>query len=191
MKSYENKFLIVKPHVILTEVIDPVIFALDEYFKQANIRASVTSGLRKPEDQLRIIRGELTRRDLAQYYQEAFDLITGKTIYEGVEVYNWAPGWSKLLSVGFIVNPPFAAKCLMDYYRPGSSENKKGQYIGQSPHTKGMAFDIGGGSDGLDNELSVLKSAMPKITGLKGYLLERNNNCLHVDCWDWTIIRLK
>lgn len=185
MKSLENKWLIVKPSVILTEHIDPVIFALDENFKQANLRAYVTSGLRKPEDQLRIIRNELTRRDLAQHYQDVFDLITSKTVYEGEEVYSWQVGWSKLLSVGFIVNPPYAARCLMDYYRPGSSENKKGQIIGQSPHTKGTAFDISGGVDGLVNELNVIKSA--KNIGLKGYLLERNQNCLHVDCWDRSV----
>lgn len=189
MKSHENKWLIVRPHVILTEQIDPVILALDENFKKANLRSYVTSGLRKPEDQLRIIQGELTRRGLAQHYQEAFDLITGKTKYEGVEVYNWQVGWSKLLSVGFIVNPPYAAKCLTDYYRPGSSENKKGQFIGQSPHTKGTAFDIGGGQDGLDNELAIVRSA--KIAGLKGYLLERNQNCLHVDCFDLDVERFK
>lgn len=189
MNSHENKWLIVKPHVILTEYIDPVIFGLDDGFKQANLRSYVSSGLRTPEDQLRIIRNELTRRNLAQYYQEAFDLITSKTIYEGVEVYGWQVGWSKLLSVGFIVNPPFAAKCLMDYFRPGSSENKKGQFIKQSPHTKGTAFDIGGGADGLDNELNVVRSS--KILGLKGFLLERNNNCLHVDCWDSSISRLR
>jgi len=32
------------------------------------------------------------------------------------------------------------------------------------------------------NELEVIKSAMGKVKGLKGYLLERKQNCLHVDC---------
>ena len=69
----------------------------------------------------------------------------------------------------------------MDYFRPGSISNSKGRVIGQSPHTSGRAFDIGGGPDGLGNELRVIESAMGKVKGLKGFLLERNQNCLHVD----------
>lgn len=181
MKSDGNKWLIIKTGVVLTEHIDPVIFALDDFFMDANLKAYVTSGLRRPEDQLRIIRNELNRRGLSQYYQDAHREISYKTTYEGEEVYGWAPGWSKLLSVGFIVNPPYPAKCLMDYFRPGSDENRKGKIIGDSPHTRGTAFDIGGGSDGLTNELTIVQGAIGHIKGLKGYLLERNQNCLHCD----------
>jgi len=181
MKSTDNKWLILKPNVILTEHIDPVIHALDEYFEAANLKAYVTSGLRNSEDQLRIIRTELTRRGLAGEYQDAFEPISNKIQYEGEEVYSWQPSWSKLLSLGFVCNPPYSAKCLMDYFRPGSISNSKGRVIGQSPHTSGRAFDIGGGPDGLGNELRVMESAMGKVKGLKGFLLERNQNCLHID----------
>jgi len=176
-----NKFLLLKKNVVLTEHITPVIDALDEYFEKANLTAWVTSGFRNPQDQLRIIRQELNRRDLSQYYQEAFDDIGKKIQYEGEEVFAWQPGWSKLLSVGFIVNPPYPAKVLMDYFRPGSSENRKGKIIGDSPHTRGFAFDIGGGPDGVTNEAKVIQGAMGKVKGLKGYLIERNNNAIHVD----------
>lgn len=178
-----NRFLLIKDGVILTEHIRPVISALDEYFEKANVTAWVTSGLRRPEDQLRIIRNELNRRGLSQYYQDAFEDIGKKITFEGEEVYGWQPGWSKLLSVGFIVNPPYPAKCLMDYFRPGSDENRKGKIIGDSPHTRGTAFDISGGADGLKNETEVVHKAMGKVKGLKGYLIERNQNCLHVDCY--------
>ena len=181
MKATENKWLLLKPNVILTEHINPVIADLDKYFEVANLKAYVTSGLRNSEDQLRIIRTELTRRGLAGDYQEAFEPISNKIQYEGEEVYAWQPSWSKLLSLGFVVNPPFSAKCLMDYFRPGSISNSKGRVIGQSPHTSGRAFDIGGGPDGLGNELRVIESAMGKVKGLKGFLLERNQNCLHID----------
>lgn len=187
MRSHDNKWLVVNKGVILTEHIDPVIFALDAYFKTANLKSFVTSGLRTPEDQIRIIRNAIINNRLADQYDSVFDDLNGKTIFEGEEVYNWQPGWSKLLNIGFIVNPPYAAKCLMDYYRPGSSENKKGQIIGQSPHTRGTAFDIGGGPNGLSDEIGIIKSSTSHITGLKGYLLERNNNCLHVDTWDLDI----
>jgi hypothetical protein len=180
-KSPSNKFLTLNPGVVLTEHIDPVIHDLDKEFIAAGLRAKVTSGLRDPASQLRIIRTALVNNRLAGDYEEAFDDISGKFIWEGQEVYNWQPGWSKLLNVGFIVNPPFTAKCLMDYYRPGSTENKKGQLIGASPHFRGAAFDIGGGADGINQEAAVIKGAMGKVKGLKVYLFERNQNAIHID----------
>lgn len=178
----KNRFLLVKENVILTEHITPVIEGLDPFFQEANLTAWVTSGLRTPHDQLRIIRRELNRRQLSHLYQEAFEDIGVKIQWEGKEVYGWQPGWSKLLSMGFVVNPPIAAEALMDYFRPGSTENKKGKIIGDSPHTRGTAFDIGGGPDGVTKEALVMRSAVGKVPGLKGYLIERNNNAIHVDC---------
>lgn len=177
-----NKFLLVKDGVVLTEHITPVIERLDPFFEAHKLTAWVTSGLRRPEDQLRIIRNELNKRQLSQHYQEAFEDIGNKTQWEGKEVYAWQPAWSKLLSLGFIVNPPYPAEALMDYFRPGSDENKKGKIIGDSPHTRGTAFDIGGGKDGVQNEALVMRAAMGNVRGLKGYLIERNNNAIHVDC---------
>lgn len=178
----KNRFLLVKDSVILTEHITPVIERLDPFFAAHNLTAWVTSGLRRPEDQLRIIRNELNRRGLSGEYQQAFEDIGTKIMHEDQEVYAWQPAWSKLLSVGFIVNPPYPAVTLMDYFRPGSKENRKGKLIGDSPHTRGTAFDIGGGKDGVTNEAIVLEQAMGNVKGLKGYLIERNNNAIHVDC---------
>ncbi|HMG93458.1 MAG TPA: hypothetical protein VK589_25545 [Chryseolinea sp.] len=186
-----NKFLLLKNGVILTEHIRPVIIALDEYFEKANLTAYVTSGLRKPEDQLRIIRNELNSRGLSGDYQDAFEDIGFKMQYEGQEVYGWQPGWSRLLNLGFIVNPPYPAKCLMTYFRPGSPVNRKGQLIGDSPHTRGTAFDISGGNDGVINEAQVIEKAMGKVKGLKGYLIERNNNAIHVDVGPIDMTKLK
>lgn len=181
-KALSNKFLIVNPSVVLTEHIDPVIFELDSYFEADGLKSKVTSGLRNSSDQLRIIRGALVTHRIADDYPQAFEDMTGKFIWKEKEVYNWQPGWSKLLNLGFIVNPPFDAKALMDYYRPGSAENRKGQIIHQSPHTRGTAFDIGGGPDGITQEQAVLNKAIGKVKGLKGFLLERNNNAVHCDC---------
>jgi hypothetical protein len=180
-KAHSNKWLLVAKNVILTEHIDPVIADLDVFFKESNVHSTVTSGLRKPEDQLRIIRGALVTHRIADDYPEAFESMTGRITYNGETVYSWQPGWSRLLNAGFIVNPPLPAKVLMDYYRPGSEVNRKGQVIGQTPHASGRAFDIGGGPNGLNDELRAIESAMGKVEGLKGFLLERNNNCLHVD----------
>jgi hypothetical protein len=176
-----NKFLLVKDNVVLTEHITPVIQRLDSFFAAHKLTAWVTSGLRRPEDQLRIIRNELNRRGLSGDYQQAFEDIGAKIMYEDTEVYAWQPAWSKLLSIGFVVNPPYPAVALMDYFRPGSDKNKKGTMIGDSPHIRGTAFDIGGGKDGVANEAMAIQQAMGNVKGLKGYLIERNNNAIHCD----------
>ena len=181
MLSPENQWLLVKNSVKLTESIDPVIYALDDYFMEANLVAYVTSGLRAPEDQLRIIRNEVQRRSL-QGYTDVFDDINKKIQFDGAEVFAWQPAWSKLLSLGCVVNPPYPAVVLMDYFRPGSKENRKGKLIGDSPHTRGTAFDISGGVNGVTDEAQLIEKAMGKVKGLKGYLIERNQNCVHVDC---------
>lgn len=184
MNSAGNEFLIVRNTVKLTPIIEPVICSLEEYFRKAGLISYVTSGLRNADDQIRIIRNELMRRKLHLHFQEAFHPDLKKTItWEGKLVYSWQPAWSKLLNAGFIVNPPYEAACLLDYYRPGSKVNKRGQLIGQTPHARGTAFDIGGGADGISQETAVIKQAIKdKVPGLKGVLPERNNNAIHVDC---------
>lgn len=184
MKSLNNKWLIVLDSVRLTDTIDPVIAALDPYFEKAGLKAFVTSGLRTSNDQLRIIQKYLIRQGLDKTYSECAkctNVQSRNTKFNDEWVYDWQPGWSALLSVGVIVNPPLPAECLMDYIRDG--KNKKGQVIGSSPHFKGTCFDTGAGNNGPDDELAVIKQALADgVKGLKGYLLERVNNCVHVDC---------
>ena len=188
MNAHDNKFLRVKPGVVLTPVIEPTIVDLEQDFAAAGIVAWVTSGKRGPEDQLRIIREALLKRKMDNIYPDTFKCgITDKVSYNGRMIFGWQLGWSALLNAGFVVNPPFEAEALLDYYRPGSRTNSKGRMIGQSPHLKGTAFDIGGGSDGISgittNELSVMKKALArKAKGLKGYLPEHANNAIHCDC---------
>lgn len=182
MTSRNNKFLKVKEGVVLTPIIDRVITALDPYFEKCP--SWVTSGLRTPEDQLRIIRNALKARGLSNEFKEAFDKgLTDKVTFKGKTVYAWQPGWSKLLNVGYIVNPPYTAEVLFDYYRPGSAENRKGKMIGPTPHKDGTAFDVGGGADGIKGELACIEKAKAdKLAGLKGYLAEHGNNAVHCDC---------
>jgi hypothetical protein len=179
--SLENKFLIVRPSVVLTRHINRVIFELDAYFAAAGLEAYVTSGLRDANSQLKIIRNALTKRGLAEAYPEAFEDINKKIVWNGKSVFSWQPGWSKLLNIGYVVNPPFPAEVLMNYYRPGSKVNSKGMTIQSSPHYRGTAFDIGGSSNGVNDELEVIQGA--KVEGLKDYLVERTNNAIHVDCF--------
>jgi hypothetical protein len=183
MKASENKFLLLKPGVKLTHVIEPVIVSLDKYFKEINKVAYVTSGLRDPEEQLQIIRGYLVSKGLKDQHKEAFGKCSSAKINSDKYglIYSWQIGWSKLLNMGVIINPPFAAGCLMDYIRNGV--NKKGLVISGSPHFKGTAFDIGGSSNGIEDELPAIKKAFAdKVPGLVGYLPERENNAIHLDC---------
>ena len=187
MPASQNKFLKIKEGVILTPVIEPVIIALDKYFEAANCPARVTSGLRLAEDQLRIIRGYIASKGLSNQYLDAINKgLKDKIEFNGQQVYAWQPGWSALLNKGVIINPPIAAICLMDYINK-YGVNRKGQIIQTSVHFKGIAFDIGGGPDGISgtitNELSVLQKAKAdNLKGLKGFLPERENNALHCDC---------
>jgi hypothetical protein len=183
MKSLSNKFLVVKPTVILTKHIDIVIYELDPFFKAANLKSFVTSGLRDAMGQLRIIRNALTKMGIADSYPDAFEDINMKVEYEGKSIYGWQLGWSKLLNLNYVVNPPFPAEVLMNYYRPGTSLNSKGKTIQSSPHFKGTAFDIGGGLNGISDEMAIIESALGKVHGIKDYLPERTNNALHVNCF--------
>jgi hypothetical protein len=180
MGARDNKWLIVKEGVVLTPTIEPVIIALDAYFKKHNLKAYVTSGLRDEDDQLRVVRSYLTKKGLDSKYPQAMTCKVGDKLADGT--YAWQMAWSNLLNVGVIINPPFRAQCLMNYVR--NNVNKKGQFINQTPHAAGKAFNVGGGNNGIMDELAVLQDALTekKIPGLKSFLAERENNALHVDC---------
>lgn len=187
MTAKDNKFLKLRDGVILTPATEPVIIALDKYFEKANTVAWVTSVKRTADDQLRIIRGELVKRKMDTKYPDAISKgVNDKVTVDGKQYYAWQWGWSALLNVGFIVNPPIASICLMDYISGGV--NKKGQLINTSPHIAGLAFNVGGGADGISgnvtNELAIIQKALDdKLKGLKSILAERNNNAVHCNCY--------
>lgn len=174
----QNQFLLINPSVKLTPVITPVIARLDHYFREANLVARVTSGLRDAKDQLRIIQHYLKVKGLSEKYPMAM------VCQDPLRQADWQMAWSNLLNIGVIINPPFAATALMDYYRNG--KNLKGVTIHQTPHHTGNCFDIGGagGEDAtIADELEVMKTAMAdKVPGLINILPEHNNNAIHCDC---------
>jgi len=175
MKAKDNKWLIVLPTVILTPTIEPIIVKLDKYFEEAKLKAYVTSGLRSSEDQLRVIRSYLKKKELDIKYPEAMSCGLNEKHPDGT--YVWQLGWSALLNSGLIINPPLKAQVLMNYIRNGI--NKKGQVINQTPHSTGTALDIGGGANGIHDELAVLTKAHKDLK-FKQLLAEHDNNCVHI-----------
>lgn len=185
MKSEKNIYLIVRPGVVLTPVIDSVIASAEHFFAEEELFAFVTSGLRDAHDQLRVLKKYIKVKGLDKIYPEA--MACNHPMDRAGKHYVWQLAWSHLLNIGLIINPPLAAECLMDYYGPtGKGPNRKGKTINQTPHANGVCFDIGGagGDDAtIKDELVVMKRAMKVgIPGLVNILPEHNNNCIHCDC---------
>lgn len=168
----EFKYLIIKPGVVLNERIRTKLQQIDHEFK--GFPQTVTSGVRDAADQIRIIRKYLVKKGLNKIYPAA--MVCGIDDKDDAGLYVWQWAWSNLLNIGVIVNPPRAAVVLMDYNRGGG--NKKGQTIKPSPHMRGdetACFDLSRLS-GL--EIAKRLAAEQKI---RGYVPERENNCLHID----------
>lgn len=185
-----NKWLKLREGIIRTPSTDIVICKLDPFFGEVNHTASVTSIKREPTDQLRIIKNYILQKHLDKDYPEIFTCgLDDKTLYQGKEVYKWQLGWSKLLNIGVIINSPYEAEVLLDYFKnvAGSTNkvNKKGSVIRPSVHFLGLAFDISGGSNNVDDEIKIISEAMKrdKKLGIINYVSERENNCCHVNCW--------
>lgn len=177
MSSKENKFLTVTTTFVTNPLLETVLIKLDKHFEKAGLKALATSGVRTAEDQLRIIRDYLTKKGLHKTYPEAMHGPVTNKLSTGE--YIWQMGWSALLNCGIIINPPLKAVLLMDYISGGI--NKKGKEFNQTMHANGLCLDIGGGADGLTNEVAVVKEAQSEIPEIVSYVVEHNNNCLHLN----------
>jgi hypothetical protein len=167
--AYDNKNLLVPEKVLLNEHLNSTLCAIDKYWPPKG--ETVTSGIRSPEDSLRIIRTYLKSKGLSLKYPEAMTCAIDEKKPDGT--YVWQKAWSNLLNIGVIINPPLPAACLMDYIRGGI--NKIGKVISQSPHIRGTAIDI----SGTDSEVIVKRLVEDGM--IRGYLVERENNCIHID----------
>lgn len=178
--SRNNKNLIVLASVVLTPAIDAAIVNMDEYFARLGLKGNVTSGLRDAERQLKVIRSYLTSKGLAGKYKDAMNCKATDKLPDGT--YVWQMAWSNLLNIGVIINPPLQAKLLMDYIK--NNVNRKGAVFNQTPHASGLAFNIGGGANGITDEARPVElAAKEKMPGLLNYLLERENNAIHCNCY--------
>lgn len=141
---------------------------------------TVTSGVRGPEKQLSII-GKFAAIKGVKFSEYLVGNIYDKVTLAGVgEVYRWQQTWSRLLALGVIVNPPVAAACLEDYTHPSKGLVKAGTLIQASPHTRGTALDFSGANN-IDRVVAVLSTAKAGGAEIKNILIERENDCVHVD----------
>lgn len=173
---FDNKYLKPNKDVVLGKPeTSRLICLLDPYFGQKNVVAFVTSILRDPKKQLEIIISYAKKLNLPVNFTS--DDVNKKEN----EYYVWQSTWSKLLNRGIIVSPPIPAICLEDYYV--GKENRKGKLINASPHFTGYAFDISGNN--LNKIVEVLEFSKENNNEIKKlmkkYLIEHNNNCVHVD----------
>lgn len=169
MLSENNKYLKVKEKVVLTELLDNAIFKLDNYFK--DYPRYVTSGLRSKSAQMRIILEKAKFKSMHCLFDERdYDLKVS-------DIYIWQSTWSRLLDMGYIINPPNTAKYI------GDNLKYKGRVIQVSTHIEpGNAFDIGA-SKGIemDTVQGIINYAMTKEQCIKSFKTEDVNNCFHIN----------
>lgn len=196
-------FLEANKGVTLLPAQTSVILKLDSFFRERGQVSHVTSGVRTSESQLRVIREYCLRKNLTAQYPEIMkcgveDKFTQGDIPDGnvlkwhpiwklrKHVYAWQFAWSKLLTEKILISPPVRAECLFEYVRNGKNyymkEMPPSNHIitGTNPHG---AIDIGGGEDGISDEVEIVSEAMrvsPGI-GIRSMVLERENNCLHLN----------
>lgn len=183
----ETKYLIVKQSVQLTEIMIPVIKVIDQLFEREKHIAYVTSGKRDPDGQLNIIKNYAHLNNIDKEFPEILSIhLHDKIRFGGLDVYSWQPAWSRLLEMGVIISPPISAVALFPYYHPKNpTVNKQNTLIRSSEHVcEGdiHPFDIGGATNGIRDELNIIEKSKLKIPGMVDYLVERNNNCIHVRC---------
>ena len=177
------KNLVTADGFISSPEIERTLPLLDPYFEGE--LSFVTSGFRTAQKQLAIIVEKVAMRKLAHEYWEYAQMLGSEhfvhVIVDGENLYWWQRAWSKLLNIGDIVNPPVPAEVLFDYFRPGSTENKKGLIIPMSTHQRGLALDIGGGQNLQEKAKRVLHAEQQGKCFIKNFLIERINNAVHVD----------
>lgn len=178
------KFLTFNPQARLTPAITRAAECMDKFFEgEASI---ISSGLRGPIDQLKIIRDKAQEWGFLGEFPEMIDC-EGCGVEHTVHIsdlnrdlFYWQRTWSKLLNVGYVVNPPVPAEVLFDYFRPGNPKNKKGEIIMISPHQRGLALDISGGDNLLEKAKRVMKAFQSGEAFISDFLVENINVSIHV-----------
>ena len=185
-KAADNKWLRVNPDVVLSPAIEPVIVALDGEFERAQLLAFVTSGVRDRQKQLAAIRNYAMDNGL----RAEFPVLNGSAdldaqVVVGTQMFPlWQVLWSRLLTMGVLINPPQRAPVLFRYQHPVRKVwIEPGTVIPASAHFYGTAFDVGARTQ-LDEKLAVIETAKltGRVQGIIGITPEHANHAIHIDC---------
>ena len=177
--------LIIRASVHLTPSIQRTIECMDKFFDGEV--TEITDGFRTTHDQLTLIIKKLAKHAKDNEFSEFVNGIENKWQIEktvhlsdiGRDLFWWQRAWSRLLNIGEIINPPVPAEVMFDYVNDG--RNKKGEIIQISNHQRGLAVDFGGGKDLTAKAKCVLTALQSGECFIKGYRIEKLNNCTHVD----------
>lgn len=161
--AISSGYITIRSGVNLTPQIENVVRELDSYFRNANLKVSLTSAYRSPEEQLQIIRKQAIKRGIHRKYPS----ITTATVDD---TESWLGAWDELLQrKKFIVNPP----------KPACSRiHPKKKCYRPSPHSTGLAFDLSGAD--LGQISGVVRKYCEEHRSLRQILVERTNNAVHV-----------
>jgi peptidoglycan hydrolase-like protein with peptidoglycan-binding domain len=159
--SLGTRFISIASRALVTPPIEAAVKALDAHFERAGLNVALTSALRPPQDQLRLIRQQALERGLDRLYPS----ITTATV-ENVD--SWLDAWDDLLHrQRYVINPPVAAVSRIT-----------GKTYSASPHTTGLAFDLSGAD--LDRIAAVVAGYCREGGAVRQILIERRNNAVHV-----------
>lgn len=187
LKASSNKFLRVRPDVVLTEITEPVVCALDPFFGEKEHYGWVTSGKRDVEKQLAIIKNYAHLKTVDKEFPDVLGVgLYDKVTYgpKEMEVFAWQPAWSRLLQDGVMISPPITCAALFDYVHPTKGLITAGTVRPASEHfCEGPihCFDIGGAS-GLKEEIIIVTGAKQQIPAIVDFLIEHENDALHIRC---------
>jgi len=180
------KNLTLRATVHLTPSIQRTIELMDKFFDGEP--TDVTDGFRTTHDQLALIIKKLATHgkdmefmEFVQGIKQSFRIEDTAHIPEiNRDLFWWQRGWSRLLNIGEIINPPVPAEVMFDYVNDG--RNKKGEIIQISNHQHGLAVDFGGGKNLLAKSKCVLKAKESGECFIKNFRIEKGaQNCVHVD----------
>ena len=159
--SLGTRFISVASRALVTPPIEAAVKALDAHFERAGLNVALTSALRPPQDQLRLIREQAIKRGLDRLYPS----IATATV-ENVD--SWLDAWDDLLHrQQYVINPPVSAVSRIT-----------GKRYSASPHTTGLAFDLSGAD--LDRIAAVVAGYCREGGAVRQILIERRNNAVHV-----------
>ncbi len=159
--SIGTRFITVASRALLTPPIEAAAKALDAHFERAGLAVALTSALRPPQDQLRLIREQAVKRGIDRQHPS----IHTATV-ENVD--SWLGAWDELLHTHkYVINPPVAA-----------TSRITGKRYSASPHTTGLAFDLSGGD--LDRIAAAVAGWCREGGAVRQILIERRNNAVHV-----------